>query len=234
MVRVLKGQERSERRRLAYPTPRRFAMLDGMQLDHFFVFVDDGAAAEAGALAAGLVPTHRRVHHRQGTANVCFGFGPVFLELLWEHDAAELSSPEVARTGLAGRAHWRQTGACPFGVCLRGTSAPFDSWTYDVPFPPGLSVEMAAGSDQIADPVVFAFLAEPAEPKPSEQTLGQQITGLELTYPGAAARSDALRSLASAGVTLVDGPQPHMVVTIDGGVAGRTHRLEGSPVTIRW
>ncbi|MFT4976091.1 MAG: hypothetical protein ACI8S6_001986 [Myxococcota bacterium] len=132
-----------------------------MELDHIFVFVSDGAAAERAAVAAGLVPTHRRRHRGQGAENVCFRFGDIFVELLWACDQDELVSAAVAPTGLLERSRWRAGGVCPFGVCVRTSQRqpPFETWPYSVPFPAGMSVAMASTSRRATEPLVFAVVA---------------------------------------------------------------------------
>jgi len=207
----------------------------GTRLDHVFVFVDGPTAARA-AEAAGLVPTHRRVHHRQGTANACFRFGPVFLELLWVHDAAELRSEAVARTGLWARSQWRSRGTCPFGVCLRGQPA-FPTWAYTVPFPAGISVQMAQTSSRADEPLVFTFPATEAKQPPSVQPLGCSITTVELAYPVAGPPSDAVQAVQAvqAGmVTVRDAPEPHLTLTVDEGVRGRSFEVPEALLTVTY
>ncbi len=188
-----------------------------MDLDHVFVFVDDGPAAERAAVAAGLAPTHRRRHAGQGTETVCFGFANAYLELIWVADHDEITAPAVRRTGLWPRSQWRSTGACPFGACLRGV-APFPTWTYGVPFPPGVTVEVAADSDNAAHPLLFAFPGVGAPPF-TDQPLGRAITGVALAYPGAT--PDRVPALTAAGITERPAPEPRLVLTLDGGRRGQ-------------
>jgi hypothetical protein len=79
-----------------------------LRLHHVFAFVAPQPPAPPG-----LIESYRRAHPGQGTANVCYLFGEAYLELLWETDRAEITSPAIARTGLAERARWRDTGGCP-------------------------------------------------------------------------------------------------------------------------
>lgn len=197
-----------------------------MVLDHLFVFVEDGALAEKAALDAGLVPTHRRIHPGQGTENVCFRFGSVFLELLWVRDVDEIRSEAVARTGLWPRSQWRSVPACPFGVCLRGTPT-FPSWTYSVPFPPGMSVEISTRSEQPDQALVFAISGPAGEPPPSVQPLGREISSVELAYPGA-----DVPVLVDAGLRVRSAEVPRVTLTIDGGTRGERIDVDEALLTI--
>ncbi|WP_146647095.1 VOC family protein [Labilithrix luteola] len=102
-------------------------------LDHVFVFARPGGP-EASALAAlGLTDGEGKTHLGQGTANRCFFFQSAFLELIWVHDEQEARSAAIARTGLWEHSQYRQTGACPFGICLRAaepenSAPPFETW----------------------------------------------------------------------------------------------------------
>lgn len=198
-------------------------------LDHVFVFVEDGEAAERAAVRSGLVPTHRRRHVGQGTENVCFRFGRVFIELLWVVDREELASPPVARTGLAERSLWRTLGTCPFGVCLRGFP-PFETWGYDVPFPPGMSVEMSTDSPSGTMPLLFAFSTSTAV-ETYRQPHGDRITAVELVYPGAVAG----RTFPSTDVPVVERPgrEPRLVVDLDGATRRQTLDIPEANLRLR-
>ena len=97
------------------------------EIDHVFLFVQpDGP--EIGALRRlGLTETYRRAHPGQGTANVCFAFDNLFLELLWLTSETEARSPAIARTRLWDRSRWSASGTSPFGIALRGEKAVISS-----------------------------------------------------------------------------------------------------------
>lgn len=152
-----------------------------LRLHHVFCFTPPEPPA-----VAGLIDSFRRVHPGQGTANRCHVFGDAYLELLWEADHAEITAPALARTGLAERARWRDTGACPFGFCVlpdNDGAAPFPTWDYAPPFlPRGMSIPVATLSDDIRQP--FLFLP-PSSGQPAEAwqpDLGR-IVGLHLQSP---------------------------------------------------
>ncbi|MBS1181555.1 MAG: hypothetical protein H6Q99_1435 [Proteobacteria bacterium] len=145
------------------------------ELDHLFVFVDRQEAAPGGGVfdrlaALGLEPSFTRRHVGQGTANLCYAFDNAYLELLYVVDAEELATSPLARAGFAARADWRRSGASPFGIACRGT-LPGASWTYRNPdFPPGVSIDISAESDDPAMPFVFS---SPGDAPPSAWTDGR-------------------------------------------------------------
>lgn len=199
----------------------------GTELCHVFVFVEDRAAALAALDACGLAESFRRRHDGQGTANVCACFDNAYLELLWAEDQGELASISVARTRLAERSRWRDTGASPFGLGLRGR-LPFPTWEYRPPYlPDGNGIAIALGSEDPRQPFLFR---SPAEARPDRWTNGlagqrqtaaglSEITGLHLDLPVGA--SPALRTLAERGfLTMKPAVKPRLLLTIsraDGG-----------------
>lgn len=199
----------------------------GIDLCHIFVFVDDRAAAMAALKSCGLIESFRRTHPGQGTANIAACFDNAYLEVLWPEDQAELVSTPVARTRLSERSRWRETGACPFGIGLRGR-LPFPSWDYRPPFlPEGMSLSVALASDDPRQPFLFR---SPGDARPDawpdgmagdrQQVAGlAEITAIHLDLPVGA--SPAVRTLAERGfLTLVPAVRPRMVLTIatvDGG-----------------
>lgn len=199
----------------------------GINLCHVFVFVEDRAAALSALSACGLVENFRRNHPGQGTANVAACFDNAYLELLWPEDAAELVSTAVARTRLSERSRWRENGACPFGIGLRGR-LPFPFWDYRPPFlPEGLSIPVALASDDPRQPFLFR---SPGDARPDawpdgmagarQQAAGlAEITAMRLDLP--VGSSPAVRALAESGfLTLGAAVAPRMVLTIsraDGG-----------------
>lgn len=199
----------------------------GTNLCHVFVFVEDRAAALAALDACGLTESFRRRHDGQGTANVCACFDNAYLELLWAEDQSDLISVSVARTRLAERSRWRENGASPFGIGLRGR-IPFPTWDYRPPYlPDGMGIPVALGSEDPRQPFLFR---SPAEARPDQWTDGlagkrqsaaglAEITGLHLDLPVGA--SPALRVLAERGVlTLKPAVKARLLLTIsraDGG-----------------
>jgi hypothetical protein len=61
-----------------------------------------------------------------------------YLELIFMRDEAEAQNSPLV---LLNRAHWRETGACPFGIALRGSIPDYDLgqfWEYKPAMLPGL------------------------------------------------------------------------------------------------
>ena len=209
-----------------------------LELDHLLVFVDPEAPEGGGLDKAGLRETFRRRHPGQGTANACYCFNNAYLELIWETERAEISSPPVVRLRLAERTAWRQTGACPFGIAVRkhgtGSQLPFEVWEYAPPYrPAGTAILVAVASDDPHQPLLFC---SPGGLRPDAWTSGQagelqrgagltEIAGVRIDFPMAIRPDAALTSLAERGlISLGTADRPCMVLTIarmDGGTPSR-------------
>jgi hypothetical protein len=141
-----------------------------LELDHVFVCAASGEADAAGLIRFGLQPGSRRVHAGQGTANVCFFFDNAYLEVLWLHDEREIRSPVVSPLRLWERVHWRESGACPFGIAFRQIAdqdRPLEaSWEYPAPFlAPGATIPILTPKDAASEPLVF--VSRPSAGPPS-------------------------------------------------------------------
>lgn len=133
------------------------------ELDHVFFASMDADVAEAELAAFGFAFTVRREHPGQGTANACAVFENAFFEVLRARDPEELNSDLVRPLGLGERIRWRETGACPFGLCFRPTDVatppntwPFETWQYAPPYvPSGTSIPIVTARGALSDPLVF-------------------------------------------------------------------------------
>jgi hypothetical protein len=88
-----------------------------LEIDHVFCFVAPELKELEKLVNNGFKANISRVHKGQGTANRCVFFKKNYLELIY------LTSIEEARANplkLHIRALWQETGACPFGIGLRG------------------------------------------------------------------------------------------------------------------
>jgi hypothetical protein len=135
-------------------------VLAQLELDHFLVFVEPEAAETAPKLEAeGLVPSFRRRHEGQGTANLCYVFDNAYLELIWVEDPALLARATFRRTRLWERSRWKSDNNSPFGVCVRADEAlPFPCWLWQPPYlPPGLYLEVAKVVSDPEVPFLFRF-----------------------------------------------------------------------------
>lgn len=214
-----------------------------LAIDHVFMFIEpDGPEIDA-LKRLGFTETYRRVHPGQGTANVCFAFDNLYLELLWLTSEAEARSPAIARTRLWERSQWRRLGTCPFGIAVRGdlAGAGVPVWDYRPPYlPPDRRIAVATDSDDPMQPMLFSFPGGTAPRDwPAEQRGRLQrdagwgeARGMVLRLAAGVAPSAALVSLAAAsGLTLQQGEGPTHGLTlelfgVDGSVA-RTLSIPG-------
>jgi hypothetical protein len=161
--------------------------VSGFVLDHVLVFVAGPAEAEAAVERLGLVPTYRRAHTGQGTANICCSFGDAFLELIWVDDRAAARSEPAARLGLADRAPGGS--ALPLGIALRGgpQPLPFPAWSYRPAWlPEGMAIDVAELSADPRQPLLIR-LSGGRRSAGSQHAAGLgEITGLVLGGSAAA------------------------------------------------
>lgn len=133
-----------------------------LAIDHVFLFVAPDGPERHALQRIGLVETYQRQHPGQGTANACFAFDNLFLELLWLTSPADARSAPIARTRLWERSQWRALGACPLGIAVRGdlAAAGVTTWDYRPPYlqhllPAGAGLPVATLSDDPAQPMLF-------------------------------------------------------------------------------
>jgi hypothetical protein len=89
-----------------------------LQLDHIFCMVEPDEPWVQLLERAGWLLDRGSRHPGQGTSNRRVCWAEQYLELLWVHDVTEARTNALR---LDRRAAWRETGASPFGVCLRGS-----------------------------------------------------------------------------------------------------------------
>ena len=90
-----------------------------LELDHVLVWVDRGAPEAERLLDFGLTEGAPNVHRGQGTANRRFFFCNAMLELIWVDDETEARREPASRLRIWERWRYRETGASPFGLCVR-------------------------------------------------------------------------------------------------------------------
>jgi Glyoxalase-like domain len=179
------------------------------ELDHLFMMTAQGASASDRLLALGFVEGRSRVHPGQGTTNRCFFFQNAMLEFLWVHDPAEAQSEVIQRTHLWERWRDRNSGICPFGLCLRPTvesvgSIAFEHWHYSPPYlPEKLTIAVGNNSEILTEPM---FFQTPFGTRPDQQPIEKrqpfvhpiglrEITRVELVSPMANHPSSEMRSV---------------------------------------
>src|SRR5262249_53511387 len=97
-------------------------------------------------------------HQGQGTRNRRICFPNHYLELVWLSDAGEAAANPLR---LDQRAHWKTTGASPFGVGLRGRLPPefaHEFWSYRPPYAPTTQVLIHKDNERApSHPFLFVF-----------------------------------------------------------------------------
>ena len=132
------------------------------ELDHIFFATTEPSDAEAALTKAGLSFSRRITHLGQGTSNACARYDGGFLEILYPTDLHELRSPTVAPLALDQRTRWRDTGACPFGLCFRPSALgatndrAFPTWDYAAPYlPEGVAIAIVTPRFEMRSPLIF-------------------------------------------------------------------------------
>ena len=92
-------------------------------LDHAFVCTTPEPPELDALRELGFTVEFSREHPGQGTRNRLLLLQDNYLELLWLADRAEAEANMVR---LDRRVDWAKTGACPFGIALRGSRAGTD------------------------------------------------------------------------------------------------------------
>lgn len=214
-----------------------------LELDHVFVATTaDEAPGAIGALEAfGLQCGGRWVHKGQGTANACFFFQNSYLELLWLHDAREARTAAVAPLALDERLRWRETGACPFGVGVRGEAdLPVVTWDYAAPYTGGVVMPIVTPPSTPREPLVFFSPAlrdrdtlPHAHRAPIAMTGGwPRINSVELRGPEWPSEGVA-SVLERVGVTTVDARTPLLTISLGNAAAGAVDARPRLPLVFR-
>jgi len=200
-----------------------------IELDHLFVCTAPGAAAAEELVRFGLREGEPNQHPGQGTANRRFAFANSMLELIWVSDEGEAQSEGARRTRLWERWFGRESGSCPFGICIR----PADAATDELPFP-GWSYRPAYLSDPLAMHIAETGVEEPMwvylsfmrrvdrEQRFVEHPIGvREITGLTLTTPVPLRSGASQVALENRILSSRDGPKPQLEIEFDGGRRNR-------------
>jgi Glyoxalase-like domain len=220
------------------------------EFDHVFIMTDHGAEITDRLLMLGFVQGISRVHPGQGTTNRCFFFQNAMLEFLWVHDPAEAQSDMIQRTHLWERWRDRNSGICPFGICLRPTpesigSIAFEHWDYKPPYlPENLSIAVGNNSEILTEPMLFQT---PFGKRPDQQPIEKRfplvhpiglrkITRVELVSPMADHPSPEMRSVLETGqIQLRFGNEYWLELGFDGESEGKSIDFKSElPLIIHW
>jgi hypothetical protein len=134
-----------------------------VEIDHIFCFVDPGADWAARARDAGWVLDEGVEHAGQGTRNRRLWLPELYLEFIW------LSSRAAAENNplrLDRRADWRTTGACPFGIGLRGRldeDLRAEFWAYRPPYAPEACIWIHRSHETMPGAPMVFVIEMPAE-----------------------------------------------------------------------
>lgn len=199
-----------------------------IDIDHVFVIRRADAPLPPAILQHGLTEQYRRKHPGQGTANVCYAFDNLYLEILWIHDAAEATAPGIRRTGLLERSQWASRASCPFGIAWRrghdGRTLPVSSWEFRPPYlPANRPIRVAVDSDDTRQPLLFEAPGDKAPldwPSDRRGTLQHDsdlgdVTGITLTLANGSRPSPALEKLCNCSLlTVVPGTRPALELEV--------------------
>jgi hypothetical protein len=215
------------------------------ELDHVFFATADPEGAERAFERVGITFDRRTIHAGQGTANASARFENAFVEILYAHDPAELRSDLVRPLGLSERIRWRETGACPFGLCFRPTvaaeeaSRPFTTWPYAAAYlPAGANIPIVTPRAALAEPLVFLS----GDPAPAWRTkrngLRRRLTGIRIRRPAAPnlPLSAGVRWFSDRGLFVVeDGGDHQLELEWDDGCHSEMSSLAPeTPIDLRW
>ncbi|HMI86352.1 MAG TPA: VOC family protein [Polyangiaceae bacterium] len=217
------------------------------QIDHVFFATADADAAEREITQFGVTFTRRVAHHGQGTANACAMFENAFFEILRPVEYQELRCANVRPLGLEERIHWRETGACPFGVCFRPSDAdgalaswPFETWRYEAAYlPTGACIPIVTPVGCLAEPLVF-LATKPRSVNhemPLHRGAVRRLTGVKVVRVGSASVvSQGVRWFSENGYfSLADGAAHRLELEWNHGAEGNMHAFaDGLPIVLRW
>jgi hypothetical protein len=220
----------------------------GFELDHVLIWVSPGAPEADGLIAFGLNEGTPNVHTGQGTANRRFFFQNAMLELIWVNDETEAKASPGARLGTHERWRYRQTGASPFGLCLRRKAEsvipPFETWPYRPAYlPAGVAIDVAVTSLVTREPLIF--LAPARRPVAALRFAGQplvhaaglrDVSAVRIGVPGAEPHSATLRAVEAIGAaTFPWEAEPRLELGFDGEQQGASADFRPRlPLVFRW
>lgn len=209
-------------------------------LDHVYVFCQPGAPEQQRLLAAGLRVGRARIHVGQGTANVCFFFADLMLELIWLRDRAEAQAAGIAMLRLDERADWRRRGTSPFGIAVRSDDAddalPGATEPYAAPYlPSGITMPIAVNPAGAREPMLFGMPPgvrwdPPAVDHPLRHA---KLHRAAFAVPGLAAGSP-LRQVALPALQVAQGAEHRLELDLAAGPTRTLDLAPELPLVLRW
>ncbi len=136
-----------------------------LELDHFFIWVAPDAPEKEVLVKAGFkLDEEVNIHHGQGTASITLSFENTYIELVWVTDKdVAARAGQAINTNLLARAHWTDTGACPFGIALRKKNGSTAALPFAVrPFHaewmgPNHTILYAESASDLRTPLIFVI-----------------------------------------------------------------------------
>lgn len=217
----------------------------GLELDHVFIFVSEGAP-EADALSKfGFSEGEPNVHPGQGTSNRRFFFSNMMLELLWVSNVDEVKSALTKPTMFWERWSGRNNNRSPFGIVLRSSSAelPFDGWEYKPNYlPEGVSFLVGNNAEILNEPIFFRmpFGKMPGSKKktqPFQNNSGfTKVTSLCVKMPQTSPESPIIKTLGDVDTISFKESDSHvMEVGFDGEHRGKSKDFRPElPLIVKW
>ena len=222
-----------------------------LELDHLFIFTSVGAREVEQLLKFGLTEGEPNTHPGQGTACRRFFFHNAYLEFVWVHDEQEATNAWVRPLGFVQRCRHQTTGASPFGLIFRPSSAsepvelPFATWALHPPYlPEPLKLDVAENSAETTEPLLFYMsFGRRSEDysrerrQPLEHAAGfKEIRGVKITLLGGRPSSNALQAIERIGLaSFRSGPLHLAEVTFDAHKQGRVKDFRPElPLLFRW
>lgn len=194
-----------------------------LQLDHLFVCTASDPPEAATLRKLGFTVEFERAHPGQGTRNLLLLMPRHYLELLFLDDREEAEGNLVR---LDRRVDWRESGASPFGIALRGDKSAVVGvpWVhYTLPnFPAGLWIDGRTLDDPRL-PLVFVFdRPDLVEGGPATQgypprllTHDCGVTGIRKATVEGPGLGQAPPVPLPDDVVLAEAPQPRLVLALD-------------------
>jgi hypothetical protein len=219
-----------------------------VEMDHVFVVVQPGAAAEVAALeSAGLTVAPRvATHPGEGTASRAVFFENAYLELIWVDSSVAVDAEHAsAARAFRDAAAWRTSRHSPFGLGLR--RLPGDTAALPVPvkresaewLEPGTAYELLRQPRETLAADIFVVPSSRAVPhwiasvrERAPDLLqhpggGRKITRVRV-YGPARQHPMAFRALLPKPVEMVRAAKPLLEVELDDGARGE--RVDLRPV----
>jgi hypothetical protein len=210
-----------------------------LELDHFFILTDPGAAVGDLLVSLGIEESFSRDHEGQGTSNRRFPLSNSMLELLWVRDADEASAGAGKKLLFSERAN--SALASPFGLILTrkdnsSETMPFDGWEYQPDyFDPPMAFHIGDNSKIIREPLcIYVPFMEPIS-RTVEKGTFKSISNVRISVPVEEMSGTLSVSSTAEGLELLCGAEHLMEITYDNGQSGLTKDLRPTlPLIINW